>query len=207
MVTSVVEFHARYLLSFSFKFESIKLTLKFKPCPCPVAGQSRARTCSLDRSGDVICNCDRGYVGRRCEQCAPGFIGNPLSSRGCYPGQVSECNPFGTERILANGICECKREVIGARCDQCSEGSYYLNARSGCINCFCMGVTNVCTSSSLYRDAVRASFASQQSDFALVSGYDDPTHIADRLRVENREVAFRNFAVSDETYYWSLPSR
>lgn len=104
-------------------------------------------------------------------------------------------------------FCECKREVVGARCDQCSEGSYYLNARGGCINCFCMGVTNACSSSALFRDSVRASFASQQSDFSLVSGYDEPSQIAERLRVENREVAYRNFAASDETYYWSLPSR
>lgn len=70
-----------------------------------------------------------------------------------------------------------------------------------------MGVTSQCTSSNLYRDSVRAAFTSHQSDFALVSGYDEPTHVADRLRVENREVTFRNFAASDETYYWSLPPR
>jgi Laminin B (Domain IV)/Laminin EGF domain len=68
-----------------------------------------------------------------------------------------------------------------------------------------MGVTTQCTSSPLFRDSVRASFSSQQSDFALVSGYDEPTTVADRLRVENREVAFRAFDTSDETYYWSLP--
>lgn len=70
-----------------------------------------------------------------------------------------------------------------------------------------MGVTDQCTSSSLFRDAARASFASQQSEFSLVSGYDEPSHVADRLRVENREIAFSNFAANDETYYWSLPPR
>jgi hypothetical protein len=59
----------------------------------------------------------------------------------------------------------------------------------------------------MYRDAVRASFNSQRSDFSLVSGYDDPVHIADRLRVENREVSYSDFAANDETYYWSLPPR
>lgn len=67
-----------------------------------------------------------------------------------------------------------------------------------------MGVTNACTSSSLYRDMVRASFAAQNSEFSIVSGYDEPTHIADRLPVARGEVAFSNFADSDETYYWSL---
>lgn len=70
-----------------------------------------------------------------------------------------------------------------------------------------MGVTSQCTSSTLFRDSVRASFVSPQSEFSLVSGYDEPSHVADRLRVENREIAFSNFAVSDETYYWSLPAR
>lgn len=114
---------------------------------------------------------------------------------------------LGTERVLGNGRCECKRDVVGPRCDQCAAGSFHLNARSGCINCFCMGVTSQCTSSNLYRDTVRASFATQQSGFSLVSGYDEPSYFAQHLEVENREIAFNNFAVSDETYYWSLPSR
>lgn len=184
------------------------MNLFFKVCPCPVAGQSHARTCSLDaRSGDVICNCDRGYIGRRCELCAPGFIGNPLSSRGCYEGIQTNCNPHGTERILPNGRCECKRDVVGPLCDQCSAGSFFLNARSGCINCFCMGVTSQCTSSSLFRDSVRASFASQRSDFGLVSGYDEPSYVVESFRVQNKEIAYSNFAANDETYYWSLPAR
>lgn len=176
-----------------------------KPCPCPAPGQSFARTCSLERSGEVICNCDRGYTGRRCEECAPGYIGSPLSARGCQLGPVSQCNPHGTERVMPGGQCECKRDVVGQHCDQCAAGSFYLNSRNGCINCFCMGVTNQCTSSNLYRDTVKAAFVSQQSDFALVAGYDDPQPVSSRLSVENREVVFRNFESNEETYYWSLP--
>lgn len=67
-----------------------------------------------------------------------------------------------------------------------------------------MGVTSQCSSSSLFRDTVRASFVAQSSEFSIVSGYDEPTHIADRLPVARGEVAFSNFAASDETYYWSL---
>lgn len=73
-----------------------------------------------------------------------------------------------------------------------------------------MGVVTQCTSSSLFRDSIRASFVSSQSqasEFSLVSGYNDPTEVVRRLNVENREVAFSNFAetAGDETYYWSLP--
>jgi len=179
-----------------------------KPCACPGNGINHARTCSLERNGQVTCHCDEGYTGPRCEQCAPGYIGNPLSARGCVRGMVSECNPFGTERVLGGGRCECKRDVTGPRCDQCTVGSYYLNSRGGCINCFCMGVTSSCSSSSWYRDSVRATFNSPQtSEFQLFSGYDEPRAIAASLPVENREVVFRDFSANDETYYWSLPPR
>lgn len=69
-----------------------------------------------------------------------------------------------------------------------------------------MGVTSQCTSSPLRRDIVRESFATGPSSLAIVSGYEEPVSVAERLRVENREVAFSNFGSNDETYYWSLPS-
>lgn len=34
--------------------------------------------CYLDTDGLPTCNCIDGYVGRRCEQCASGYSGNPL---------------------------------------------------------------------------------------------------------------------------------
>jgi hypothetical protein len=70
-----------------------------------------------------------------------------------------------------------------------------------------MGVTADCTSSSYFRDTIRSSFNTPQTDFALVAGYEDAAPVAARLRVENQEVAYRNFESNDETYYWSLPPR
>ncbi|XP_070509893.1 basement membrane-specific heparan sulfate proteoglycan core protein isoform X10 [Chironomus tepperi] len=182
--------------------------IQCKPCPCPVPGNSHARTCSLERSGDVVCHCERGYIGQRCEQCAPGYVGNPMSPSGCQPAPPppSYCDPTGTERVLSNRRCECKPNVVGPRCDQCSEQTFYLNSKSGCINCFCMGVTGRCTSTSYYRDTIRASFATPSvSEFSLVSGYEFPVPVSQQLQVENREIAYREFASNDETYYWSLP--
>lgn len=180
-----------------------------RPCPCPVPGQSRARTCTLESNGQVTCHCERGYMGSRCEQCAPGYIGNPMGPRGCtiVTQPPSQCNPAGTERILSNGQCQCKPYVVGSRCDQCSANTFHLNPRTGCINCFCMGVSNDCTSTSYYRDTIRASFTTPQTDFALVSGYEKAVPVASRLRVQNSEVSYSQFAVNDETYYWSLPPR
>uniref|UniRef100_W4VRB4 Putative heparan sulfate proteoglycan 2 n=1 Tax=Corethrella appendiculata TaxID=1370023 RepID=W4VRB4_9DIPT len=173
------------------------------PCPCPVPGNSFARTCSLDKNGEVICNCDRGYVGNRCQECAPGYIGNPNTPRGCYPAP-SNCNAYGTERTLPDGRCICKPDVEGPNCDRCSSGAFYLGA-NGCIDCFCMGVSRECSSSSWYRDTVRAQFTGSRSDFQLVSGHDSPSLVSNELSVEYREVVYRNFGTSDETFYWSLP--
>lgn len=176
-----------------------------RPCPCPVPGNSRASTCSLDRNGRVLCNCDTGYTGARCEECAPGYTGNP-STTGCYRIPTSNCNPYGTERTLDDGRCICKPDVTGYLCDQCLAGSFNLNP-NGCTNCFCMGVTENCTSSTYYRNSVQLSFANGNSNsVTLVSGYDDPQEISNDFEFANREIIFRNFESSDETYYWSLPS-
>jgi len=47
------------------------------------------RTCFLDTDGQVTCDCPQGYVGRRCEQCAAGYQGNPFSpGDSCTQGSV-----------------------------------------------------------------------------------------------------------------------
>lgn len=132
------------------------------PCPCPLtsSGNNFARTCSLAADGDVICDCNRGYVGRRCESCERGYIGNPMIPGDyCRPGPApSRCEPSGTETVLPNGDCKCKANVIGPYCDQCRAESFHLNQYSsgGCTDCFCMGITKQCSSSSYFRDTVSA---------------------------------------------------
>ena len=45
--------------------------------------------CHVDADGQVTCHgCPPQYTGRRCEQCAPGFQGNPLMpGETCQPGK------------------------------------------------------------------------------------------------------------------------
>lgn len=47
--------------------------------------------------------------------------------------------------------------VEGLSCDSCRPHHFHLSAENpaGCLPCFCMGVTQQCTSSSHYRDMVR----------------------------------------------------
>lgn len=66
-----------------------------------------ARTCHLNTDGNVVCDCQPGYVGLRCEHCAPGFTGNPLQPGDtCRP--ASQCDPQGTLGQDAEGRCLCK---------------------------------------------------------------------------------------------------
>uniref|UniRef100_A0A182FR49 Basement membrane-specific heparan sulfate proteoglycan core protein n=1 Tax=Anopheles albimanus TaxID=7167 RepID=A0A182FR49_ANOAL len=177
-----------------------------QPCPCPVAGEkSRARSCYLDSRDNVVCRCDRGYAGERCMECDVGYVGNPLGE-GCFPRPVSNCNALGTERILGDGRCYCKPDVEGQYCDRCSAQHFYLHDK-GCIQCFCMGVSNQCSSTTLTRDTIQASFADGHSAFSLISDYTNPSVVANRLPIANREIVYRNFGASDETFYWRLPTQ
>uniref|UniRef100_A0A8D8ES81 Basement membrane-specific heparan sulfate proteoglycan core protein n=1 Tax=Culex pipiens TaxID=7175 RepID=A0A8D8ES81_CULPI len=177
-----------------------------QPCPCPVPGdKSRARTCSLDNYNNVICNCDRGYTGDRCQQCAPGYVGNPMGD-GCFPGQVTNCNSEGTQQALPDGRCICKTGVTGTYCDRCAAEHFYMHEK-GCVECFCMGISRSCTSTSLYRDTVQATFNDGQSGFSLISDYANPEIIATNLPASSREIVYRNFGTSDDTFYWRLPAK
>uniref|UniRef100_A0A182NMM6 Terribly reduced optic lobes n=1 Tax=Anopheles dirus TaxID=7168 RepID=A0A182NMM6_9DIPT len=176
------------------------------PCPCPVVGEkSRARSCYLDSQGNVVCKCDRGYTGERCMECDVDYVGNPLGD-GCFPRPVSNCNALGTERIGSDGRCYCKSGIEGAYCDRCAAQHFYMHD-NGCVECFCMGVSNQCSSTSWIRDTIQASFADGRSGFSLISDYTNPSVVAKALPASNREIVYRNFGASDETFYWRLPTQ
>lgn len=161
--------------------------------------------------GGPVCDCNRGYAGRRCEQCAQGFVGNPSAPGGsCAVSRPeTQCDARGTLRQLPDGRCECKEHTTGVRCDQCSSGSFLLNARwnTGCIGCFCTGVAATCTSSNLYRDAVHATFAPNRHDFTLITDYESPQETGHDIQAYNNEVSFRGDAGDQDIYFWRLPSR
>ncbi|KAL0158390.1 hypothetical protein M9458_046466, partial [Cirrhinus mrigala] len=57
----------------------------------PNSGQSNGGSCHADYSSNqILCQCARGYTGPRCDQCAPGYYGDPRQpGRMCRPCQ---CN-------------------------------------------------------------------------------------------------------------------
>ncbi|XP_046613235.1 basement membrane-specific heparan sulfate proteoglycan core protein isoform X7 [Neodiprion virginianus] len=188
-------------------------------CPCPLTSASNqfARTCHLDSDGQPTCDCAQGYLGRRCEQCAPGYQGNP-SAAGDKCVKVSECDPNGSISPYVNpvtGQCDCKSSATGRTCNKCKANTFNLAAKNefGCTSCFCMGITEKCTSSNFYRSEIRAEFTSSIRDFSLVESPRDgnqPSPIVDGIRLNTirREIVYNSFPNSDnnEVYYWQLPS-
>lgn len=72
------------------------------------------------------CECKSGYGGRKCNQCATGFWGNPNSERKC---KTCNCNKFGSRSNdcdKSTGQCDCLIEMTGKECEKCATG-YYFN--------------------------------------------------------------------------------
>uniref|UniRef100_W5M153 Heparan sulfate proteoglycan 2 n=1 Tax=Lepisosteus oculatus TaxID=7918 RepID=W5M153_LEPOC len=177
-----------------------------------------SRTCFLDSDGQPTCdNCPSGFTGRRCERCASGFIGNPQLGQRCYndnelsAGSCS-CDSSGSVGCDSSGKCKCKMHTEGPTCGSCKQGHFHLSAdqKDGCLSCFCMGVTQQCTSSSYYRDVVSTTFAPGNfQNFALVNRQRS-TRITTGFTVEvatdGTQLSYSNFgSLSQEASYWQLP--
>ncbi|XP_050052982.1 basement membrane-specific heparan sulfate proteoglycan core protein-like isoform X1 [Aphis gossypii] len=182
-------------------------------CPCPLtsSGNQFGKGCYLDTDGLPTCNCIDGYVGRRCEQCASGYSGNPLQP-GDYCKQgicdvAGSISPFPDDRT---GKCVCKDHTTGDLCNQCKANTFNIapDNQFGCISCFCMGVSNQCTSSRLYRQEIHATFARTNQDIKLIQRKNFvplPNVVVDS---STRELVYSEFPPgSQEVYYWQLPPR
>ncbi|TRY87102.1 hypothetical protein DNTS_009172, partial [Danionella cerebrum] len=95
----------------------------------------------------------------------------------------------------------------------CKRGTFHLSPanKDGCLSCFCMGVTQQCTSSSYYRDVVSAVFSpGNYQGFALVnrqrtSRIDSGFTV--ELSTDGTQLSYTNFNyLGQEPHYWQLPS-
>lgn len=120
----------------------------------------------------------------------------------------------------------------GPTCNQCKPNKFNLSPDNqfGCVACFCMGVTEMCTSSNWYRDTVSykkhffppniliiklyfqisTAFARSRSEFKLVESLKkkEPIEEGIRLNQASREIVYDEFSRRrPDVYYWSLPPR
>ncbi|XP_050533162.1 basement membrane-specific heparan sulfate proteoglycan core protein-like isoform X14 [Daktulosphaira vitifoliae] len=183
-------------------------------CPCPLTspGNQFGRNCYLDTDGSPTCNCIDGYVGRRCEQCAIGYSGNPLiPGDSCKAGICDNAGSLSPFPDASTGQCVCKEYATGDQCKQCKSNTFNLSPSNqfGCISCFCMGITNQCSSSRLYRQQISTSLSRSNTEVILVERgkywIPLPSPIID---ANASEIIYTDFAPnSQDVYYWVLPPR
>ncbi|XP_061621813.1 laminin subunit beta-2 [Phyllopteryx taeniolatus] len=117
-----------------------------RPCSCPGNPDSdnfNGHSCRADRSSNLImCDCRRGYAGPRCDQCAPGYYGDPEQTGGrCLPcecsGNIDTQDPESCDP--RTGQClKCLYRTDGPSCARCQRG-YYGNASArDCRRCTCV---------------------------------------------------------------------
>lgn len=116
-----------------------------RPCPCPEgpnSGRHFAASCYQDnRSQQVVCNCNQGYTGPRCDECAPGYFGDPSKPGGqCQPCRCSNnidlSDPESCDK--RTGQClKCLYNTEGPDCSVCRSGYYGDASRRNCRKCTC----------------------------------------------------------------------
>uniref|UniRef100_A0A671WXI8 Laminin, beta 2-like n=1 Tax=Sparus aurata TaxID=8175 RepID=A0A671WXI8_SPAAU len=117
-----------------------------RPCPCPgnpASDHFNGHSCEADHtSNQIICNCKQGFTGSRCDQCAPGYYGNPEQPGGqCVPcectGNIDTQDPGSCDP--RTGQClKCLYHTDGPSCNSCQHG-YYGNALAhDCRRCTCV---------------------------------------------------------------------
>ncbi|XP_036068750.1 basement membrane-specific heparan sulfate proteoglycan core protein isoform X6 [Oryzias melastigma] len=190
-----------------------------QPCPCPGTSPSNqfSSTCYMHSDGQPTCdNCPPGYTGRRCERCAQGYTGNPLAGQRCQAenyinGNCYSCDQRGTQGCTG-GLCYCKMNVEGPSCSSCKPGAFHLHQdnQEGCLSCFCMGVTQQCSSSTHYRDTVTSAFFPGNFEgFALVNRQRTnriSTGFTVEVSTEGTQLSYSNFDyLGEEPHFWQLP--
>ncbi|KAE8752609.1 hypothetical protein FOCC_FOCC000731 [Frankliniella occidentalis] len=116
-----------------------------RPCPCPdtqESGHSFANQCSLDPyTQDVVCECQEGYAGPRCDVCGDNYFGNPDQPG----GSCNLCNCSKNVDVSRPGNCDhrtgeclhCLFDTEGFNCEVCKAGYYGDAVNQRCIACVC----------------------------------------------------------------------
>ncbi|XP_043920288.1 laminin subunit alpha-2 isoform X4 [Protopterus annectens] len=177
-----------------------------QPCDCDAIG-SEHNTCIKDEKharGDLFpgfCICRPGYAGSRCDQCAFGYTNYP----NCI---LCNCSLHGSRNLNpCEEPCICKENVEGEKCEHCKKGFFNIQRANpkGCEECFCSGVSNLCTGSSwTYSNITGMSgwYLTGLSDSAYIFPRQDSFDGPQQLSVSHSEAR----RVLSSPYYWSAPS-
>ncbi|XP_044138378.1 basement membrane-specific heparan sulfate proteoglycan core protein isoform X4 [Bufo gargarizans] len=192
-----------------------------QPCPCQGTSSQYFGTCFLDTDGQATCDsCPVGYIGRQCERCAPGYRGDPVRGQPCTstsgpgPSTGCHCDLRGSTSNTCDSRrqCPCKPHVEGLTCSTCRPNHFYLSADNpdGCLPCFCMGVTQQCSSSSYHRELITSPFLPGNfQNFALVNRQRSvriTTGFIVEMSTHGPQLSYRQFdQLGQESFYWQLP--
>ncbi|CAH1103667.1 unnamed protein product [Psylliodes chrysocephalus] len=137
--------HCDYCVDGYYGDPRIDVDIPCRPCPCPGhlgSNHSYADRCILDAiTKDVICECQEGYAGARCDVCSDNYYGNPDVSGGkCQP-----CDCSDKTDLLAPGNCDphtgkclrCLYDTTGDHCEICRPGFFRYTDDKPCEECVC----------------------------------------------------------------------
>lgn len=123
----------------------IGIRIPCRPCSCPDtinSGINHARGCDIDpHTQNIICHCDIGYSGEKCDRCSDNYYGNPSESGGI----CQECNCNNNIDIAEPGNCnpktgeclKCLYNTDGYYCERCKPGYFGDATRQQCRDCGC----------------------------------------------------------------------
>ncbi|XP_032149235.1 laminin subunit alpha-1 [Sapajus apella] len=178
-----------------------------RACDCDPVGSLSSVCIKDDRHSDLHngkwpgqCPCKEGYAGEKCDHCQLGYKDYPS----CVP---CGCNPVGSANDEpCTGPCLCKENVEGKACDRCKPGFYNLKEKNpqGCSECFCFGVSDVCSSLSWPVGQVNNMSGWLVTD--LISSRKIPSQ--QDVLGGHHQVSINNTAVMQRLaprYYWAAP--
>lgn len=112
------------------------------------SGLAHADGCSLDtRNNNMLCHCQEGYAGARCEICADNFFGEPDNGGTCSKCDCSNnIDPYDTGNCdRQTGAClKCLYQTTGDHCELCKDGFFGDALQQNCQQCECdfLGTNN-----------------------------------------------------------------